>query len=376
MKLYPLAIVLLALSLGCAAFAEPPESTGVSPGGSAPPRLGIANDLPDNILNDDLLAAPPARLQEPAKPDIKQSAASAALLKLASDKFAGKQLWTDELLFHDFRIQRNAIDDTCCLIDGQDQRITVGDFAACQVKLSEIKRDRKLPGMQGKVVLVLHGLGRTRNSSVAMAKYLEKKGRMTAMTFGYASTRDDIATQAKSLARVIENLDGVTEINFVAHSLGNLVIRHYLADHTDPALGLKPDPRIKRIVMVAAPNNGALMAELFLRNRLSEAVIGEPGQALARGWEDLHKHLAIPECEFGVIAGGRNNEQGYNPLLPGDDDLVVSVEEVRLAGARDFLLVSGVHARMMENVAVQEAALRFLKRGYFVSEKRRQPIEK
>ena len=46
----------------------------------------------------------------------------------------------------------------------------------------------------------------------------------------YPSTRDDIGEHARSLAHIIDNLDGIEEVNFVAHSMGNIVIRHYLGD--------------------------------------------------------------------------------------------------------------------------------------------------
>src|SRR3970040_1276944 len=70
----------------------------------------------------------------------------------------------------------------------------------------------------------------------------------------------DAADHARALASVMDNLEGIEEINFVAHSLGNLVIRHFLADATDPESGRSPDPRIKRIVMLAPPNHGSARA--------------------------------------------------------------------------------------------------------------------
>ena len=37
-------------------------------------------------------------------------------------------------------------------------------------------------------------------------------------------------------------------------SLGNLVIRHYYGDMADPTGSRRPDPRLKRIVMLGPPN--------------------------------------------------------------------------------------------------------------------------
>ena len=151
-------------------------------------------------------------------------------------------------------------------------------------------------------------------------------------------------------------------------------MRHYLQDATDPQTGRQGDSRIKRFVMLGPPNNGAQIAEKFGRNQLFEIIVGDSGQQLAKGWSDLEKKLATPKCDFAIVAGGRGDDKGFNPLLEGDDDFVVTVESAKLPGARDFMLVPIAHSFLMYNDAVQQATLSFLKNGYFVSEEKRQPL--
>ena len=100
---------------------------------------------------------------------------------------------------------------------------------------------------------------------------------------------------------------------------------------------------------------------------------GAVGQQLGRDWDKLEKKLATPHCQFGIIAGGKGTE-GFNPLLPGNDDGVVRVEETRLAGARDFAVAPVVHMFLKDDATVQEYTLRFLQKGHFISEEKRQPI--
>ena len=71
----------------------------------------------------------------------------------------GKQFWGDELIFHDWRIQRNVVDGQCRLLDGKNWRHASGTFDRCREVLDGIKRDRNLPPMNGRAVVVLHGLG-------------------------------------------------------------------------------------------------------------------------------------------------------------------------------------------------------------------------
>jgi predicted alpha/beta hydrolase family esterase len=250
-------------------------------------------------------------------------------INLAAPTLGGMQFWSDELFFHHWRIQRNSITGHYRLLDEQDVRRAWGTFEQCRSALEGTKQREKLPAMTGKAVIVLHGLGRTRSSMNGIAQFLEKTGSFEALNVSYPSTIADIDNHAQSLARIIENLKEVSEIDFVAHSLGNLVVRRYL-DAAKSAGGL--DPRIKRMVMLGPPNNGAQLANALDHNLISREFIGVPGRELAESWPKLSQHLATPQFEFGIIAGGKQDGHGYNPLLSGDNDMVVTVEETRLAG--------------------------------------------
>ena len=105
------------------------------------------------------------------------------------------------------------------------------------------------------------------------------------------------------------------------------------------------------------------------------AAFGMAGQQLGKRWAELKPTLATPACEFGIIAGGRGDDHGYNPLLTGDNDGIVTVASTRLTGARDFLLVNELHFFLLRSSTVQKPTLEFLRHGYFVSEKNRQPIK-
>jgi pimeloyl-ACP methyl ester carboxylesterase len=288
----------------------------------------------------------------------------------------GKQFWCDELHFHRWRIQQNAFTGHCRLLDARDRRHAWGTLAACEEKLAQIRRDDALPAMKGKGVIVLHGLFRTSGSMGKLCTHLESTGEFTTFNVTYPSTQGDVAAHARALGRLVKRLEGIEEIHLVGHSLGNIVVRHYLADETDPATGRKPDPRIKRIVMLGPPNHGSPVADVAAGVHGVTWVAGESLEMLGPKWKELEPRLATPACEFGILAGGRGDGQGYNPLLPGDDDATVTVESARLEGARDFRRLPVIHSFLMEDKRVLDATLRFLKHGYFESEEKRQPIEK
>ncbi len=298
-----------------------------------------------------------------------------AKLNVPGKTFGGKQLWTDEVIFHDWRIQRHVWTGHHRLLDDKDYRRAWGTLEQCNGRLDELKNELQLQPMQGKIVIALHGLLRSRESMAEIGDYLKEHGDYTVLKFSYASSRNELDKHARSFASVVRNLGPeVTEINLVAHSLGNLVIRHYLGDQTDPRTGAQPDPRIKRIVMLAPPNNGAEFARKFAKNTIFKTVWGTSGLELANEWEKLEQRLAIPACQFGIIAGGKGEESGRNPLLTGDDDFVVTIAETRLPGATDFAILPVLHSSIMNEDTVQQRALSFFQHGYFVSADQRQPI--
>jgi pimeloyl-ACP methyl ester carboxylesterase len=304
----------------------------------------------------------------------------------AMPTMGGKQFWSDELFFHKWRIQRNVFSGHYRLLDEQDRRHASGTYDECLKVLDDIKQKRRLPPMKGKAVIVLHGLFRSHNSMDSLCDYLADRGGYEVFNVTYPSTRDDVGEHARSLAHIIDNLDGIEEVNFVAHSMGNIVIRHYLGDlrkleaeknqaSTAPDAIRKKRPVFHRFVMLAPPNHEAQLATVFGDNILFKSVSGQSGQQLGRQWKELERKLATPDFEFAIITGGKGNEKGYNPFLSGDNDGTISVEIAKLPGARDFIVLPVLHSFIMSDPKVQELTLQFMQKGYFVSEAERHPLD-
>ncbi len=211
----------------------------------------------------------------------------------------------------------------------------------------------------------------------SLATYLQEHSDTTVLRVSYPSTRAGLDKHAQALARILANLEGVDQIDLVAHSLGNLVIRRYLAQ-TSGGDAPGADARIRRIVMLTPPNQGSYRGLLWDQSAwfggLYHVVVGKPGVEVASGWKATERRLATPECEFGILAGGRGDGQGWHEQVPGDDDGTVAVSETLLAGARDFLVVPVRHTFFSDDPLVQEYVQHFLDRGCFISEDVRRPI--
>lgn len=283
----------------------------------------------------------------------------------------GRQFWSDRFVWHDWRIQRHAFTGRFRLLDEEDRRRASGSFVACRRVFEQLRSQLDQPPIEGEVVLVLHGLGRSRKSMSGWVEYARRNSQLQVLNISYASTRRTIQEHAADLEAIVESLPLATRFHFVGHSMGNLVIRCYLQQHRES----EPDrnERLGRVVMFAPPNQGATLAKRFKEHSLFQLVWGRSGRQIA-AWEELEPNLAVPECEFGILAGGKGDERGYNPMIEGDDDFVVAVEETKLGGARDFLVLPAPHAALMDDPRAKEAALRFLLHGHFLSEDQRTPL--
>jgi len=269
-------------------------------------------------------------------------------------------VWSDERIAHEWRIQRRPGTDDCRLLDPRDRVVIAGPRAACDERFAELVATGLIPRHTGPTVIVLHGLGEGRSSMSPLVEHLRRNVTDTVVTFGYASPRAGLADHGAALASVVAALPAGEGVSFVAHSLGNLVVRRWMHSAAPAELA-----RVRRIVMLGAPNQGSELARLASRVWGLPALTEGAARELVVDWERIAPDLAVPTCPFGIVAGGRGDESGFSALLEGDDDAVVRVAETRLEGADDFLLVPVHHALMMRHPTVQRATVSFLTTGRF-----------
>ena len=197
-----------------------------------------------------------------------------------------------------------------------------------------------------------------------LAKYLSENGFGTTICLEYASSRDSISQHAAALCEVVAGLPTDVRLDFVGHSMGNIVVRHALgAWQQAGASGILN--RFEHVVMLGPPNQGASIARQLARTGVFGWVAGEGALELGKNWKELEMKLATPPCPFGIIAGRLSDTSLSNPLVDAAGDFVVSVEETKLDGAADFLEVPVLHTFLMDSPEVQRAVGSFLKSSKF-----------
>ncbi len=208
-------------------------------------------------------------------------------------------------------------------------------------------------------VILLHGLGRFKQSMRKLEQYLKSLGYST-LNLAYPSTTKSIETIAEThLARAVQGCEaqGAGKIHFVGHSLGGLIVRQYLQRHSAPAGS--------RLVMLSPPNQGSELVDMLLKIPLYRWVTGPAGQELGRGPGAAVNRLKPVETEVGVIAGDRSVNLLVSAFTDGPNDGLVSVKSTVLPEMRDFVVVHNTHTFIMRDPAVMRQVAYFLKHGRF-----------
>ncbi len=219
------------------------------------------------------------------------------------------------------------------------------------------------------VVVLVHGFRQEAKDLQKLNDYMEENSRFQVLQFEYPSRKITVDKAAALLETFVRTRASDSQINLVGFSLGNLVIRRYLADMRKT----NPRPTIGRVVMIAPPNHGASWARKFRRG-LGRLYGGPVVLQIGADFDKLEPTLATPS-DFGIIAGGMGDNVGFSKkTLPGDDDDYLKVETTKLSGAADFRLVKARHGELDDRQDVHELARHFLQNGSFGSEQKRQRL--
>jgi pimeloyl-ACP methyl ester carboxylesterase len=263
----------------------------------------------------------------------------------------GRQFWSDVKVNEAGRVQRNYWTGHHRTLNSTDYRVAFGASESCLNALEAItpwvpceKSDRnpRATTRSGTTLIVLlHGLYRSRHSLRHLEADLRVRGWKVA-AINYPSAFGSIQEHAELVAALLEETEGYSRVIFVTHSLGGLVARAVLATPSR----CRDRMTVAGLVQMGSPNNGSRLSRILRDIPIIGTVLTKTARALGDPATTPEPSLDIPVI---VIAGGTRRYKGFNPMLRGDNDGVVRVDETRLCRPHAFHLIHTIHTFLMKH---------------------------
>lgn len=178
-------------------------------------------------------------------------------------------------------------------------------------------------------------------------------------TFNYRSLQRTLDENADALASFILEND-LHDAHLVGHSLGGIILLRMLANEAATIAG--------RIVCLGSPLRGSRAARAVDTMEWGEAIIGKSLKTGAvKNTASEWAHDVCEQYEIGVIAGDAPYGMGqFFADFDGPNDGSVAVEETRLDGQKDHIVLPTSHKGLVFTQAPADQTAAFLKRGEFL----------
>jgi pimeloyl-ACP methyl ester carboxylesterase len=203
-------------------------------------------------------------------------------------------------------------------------------------------------------VVYVHGLWMPGQESLILRHRLAQEFGLALHSFRYSAASLTMSAIAMRLAAFVRKLEP-SELHFLGHSLGGLVIHRFLEHFPDQPAG--------RVVFLGTPCVASRAAERASRfapiaHLMGPSVAEELLRPQPRRWTHVQP--------LGIIAG--TQQIGFGQLIAGFDeenDGTVAVSETRMPGATDHIVLPVSHFGMLVSGRVAHEIGSFLTQGRF-----------
>lgn len=259
--------------------------------------------------------------------------------------------WSDIWVRRGWRVQTHCVTRQSRTLDARGNTIASGSAERCILVAA-----KSAPRLYAqRAVVLLHGIWDSPRLMVPLADALEAEGWAVA-NVAYPSIRLPVAAHGILVSRVARALaeGGVREVSFVGFSLGGLVARAAMAN------AKKDDWSPDRLVLIGSPARGSVIAKWFQNFPGYQIIVGGCSEDVTPvGAARVPK----PHCRGVMVIAGGTGYRGYNPLIPGDNDRMIAVEETRIPDYEtEFRLVNSIHRLLPQRPETIATCCNFLGR--------------
>ncbi len=236
--------------------------------------------------------------------------------------------------------------------------------------ISTPKTDLSRPSSSPCLAILVHGFFRTRHDMAFLEHGLQEHGYQT-LRANLPGTRGTLEDQVGALLQQIKlPMKQAERVVFIAHSLGGLVVRTFLAREN-------PNPRVTHCIFIATPHQGTPLADIMLNIPLYGAIFPAVKQLRSTPSNTYSAPLLHPvanqgkstDIRIGVIAGDYRARVSLfsigTLLIPENSDGRVPVTSAMAPDANAVLVVPFSHTSIHHRQATLNAILDFLASGHF-----------
>lgn len=200
------------------------------------------------------------------------------------------------------------------------------------------------------VVILVHGLLRTKYSMYRLGRYLKRHG-YSVYLYGYPSTKFSITELSSHMHGFLNDfitLHSDKKIHFVTHSMGGIISREALSNFSHSSYS-----PFGYLVMLAPPNQGSPVANLMLKRFPFLGRLLKPLAQLSDAPDSYIHQVQIPtNVSIGVIAAK------YDQKVP--------LDLTHINGEKDHIILRTNHTLIINSRKAKKAILNFITNGNFM----------
>ncbi len=271
----------------------------------------------------------------------------------------GGHFWEDVFFYQKWRIQRNSITKKCRLLDNWDICRFEGSFEECRKAFIKYIEAFELPRQKGHMVVMLPGLGESKNIFKPLWREVLKHGFMAAAV-NYPSTQKELDGHVRQMEFFMDHLEDVDMVSFVTNGVGSVVLKRLMM--LDSAW--KKKIKIGRIVEVNPRNHGSKLLKKLSKNKLLAFILGPMAAEMSA--DRIEKIPSIsPQIETGLIYGESIWVKIAEKLTKTTSDDINPEKEKKFEKAKEVLLLPTQKRCIYKNPEVCKKISTFLLEGKF-----------
>ena len=271
----------------------------------------------------------------------------------------GGHFWEDVFFYQKWRIQRNYINKHCRLLDNWDICRMEGSFDECRKEFIKYIEAFEIARQKGHMIIMLPGWAESKNIFKPLWRAAIKEGFMAA-AINYPSTQKDLDGHVRQLDFLLNHLEDVEQVSFVAKGGGCVVLKKLFMLETPWRKRLK----MGRIVEVAPLNHGSELLHSLSNNSIFNFVLGPAAKEMSP--YNIERLPALPkDLETGVVINHSLTTKLIEKITANDTPTYSLEEEQKFEKAKDIVEFKCRKLNLFKNPKIVDAVIKFLMTGKF-----------